>query len=166
MDYSFPEIPDYLLDLIRKGQAIEEIRLDREGVWTHNGETFTNQRIIEFFNRSVNVTADGTYVLHYADYTYPIVVEDAPVFVTGVTIHGFGFFERIEMNLTLGETEFLDVDTLYYRNSVLYCRVRDGMLKAKFKRSPMFHILERLDEIDGKFYVTLCGKKIELREEQ
>ena len=37
-------------------------------------------------------------------------------------------------------------------------------MKAKFMRSPSFHILERLEETDDTYYLTLCGRKIVLME--
>ena len=95
METQFPEIPEYIKELIASGNGIDEILIDKEGVWFHNGEKFTNEKIISFFGKSVNITADGDYVIHYGDYTYPLKVEDAPYFVTGVTFDGFGNFEKV-----------------------------------------------------------------------
>lgn len=164
MGTQYPEIPDYIKELIASGEGIDEIFIDKEGVWYHNGEKFVNEKIISFFSRSVDVTPDGEYVLHYGDYTYPIKVEDTPYFVTGVNFTGFGDFERIFLNLSSGETEELNCNTLYYKsNNILYCRVKNGTMPAKFKRSPSFNILERLEEgVEGKFYLRLCGQIIDL----
>ena len=165
MSDEYPEIPDYIKNLVESGERIEEIRIDSEGNWYHEGEPFTNQRIIDFFNRSVDVTADGEYVIHYDDYVYPIVVEDTPVFVTGVRVEGFSFFEKIYITLTTGEEEELDETTLYYsRPDGLYCRVQDGRLPAKFKRSPSFQLLERLQETDDTYYISIKGNKVVLEE--
>jgi len=165
METQFPVIPDYIRELIASGEGIEEILIDKEGVWYHKGEKFTNEKIISFFGRSVNITAEGEYVIHYGNYTYPIKVEDAPYFVTGITINGFGNFESVTLNLSSGETEELNCNTLYCKkNNALYCRIKNGTMPAKFKRSPSFHILERLEEnSDGKFYLRLCGQIIELK---
>ena len=163
----YPEIPDRLKDMIASGEITDEIFLDKEGVWYHNNEKFSNQRIIDFFNKSVNITSSGEYVIHYGDYTYPITVEDAPVFITGVIFSGFGDFETIQLNLSTGETEELDCSTLHVKkNNSLYCRVRSGKLTAKFKRSPSFNIPERLEEDSaGIYYLYLCGKKFKLQRE-
>lgn len=165
METQHPEIPEYIKDLIASGAGIDEILIDKEGVWYHNGEKFTNEKIISFFSRSVNVTADGEYVIHYGEYTYPIKVEDVPFFVTGVTFKGFGNFESISLNLSSGETEELNCSSLYCKkNNALYCKIKNGTMPAKFKRSPSFNILERLEESnDGKFHLRLCGQIIELR---
>jgi len=165
MDNEFVELPEYIKKLIEAGEAIDEIRIDEEGEWFHNGVKFENQRIINFFNRSICKTADGGYALHYDNFTYPLVVEDAPLFVTGVRFDGFGDFENVYITLKSGIEEKLDIDSLYFRsNNCLYCRVQGGTMKAKFLRSPSFHILERLEETDDTYYLTLCGRKIVLME--
>jgi hypothetical protein len=165
MDCEFPELPNELKKLFENKELEDEIRLDKNGTWHHNDQPFKNQKLIDFFNKSINVTMDGTYVIHYDTYTYPITVEDAPLFVTGVVFRGFLQYEKITMNLTNGKTELLDVNTLYYKNKALYCRVENGKLIAKFKTSPSYHILDRIDEIDGKYYLKLSGQKILLQQE-
>lgn len=166
-DDFYPEIPEHIKSLIESGEITDEIFLDKEGVWYHNNERFSNTRIIEFFNKSINITASGEYIIHYGDYTYPVTVEDVPVFISGVIFSGFGDFETIQLNLSTGEKEELDCSTLFVKeNNSLYCRVRNGKLLAKFKRSPSFHILERLEEDSiGRYYLFLCGKKFELKRE-
>ncbi len=165
MTTDFPEIPEELLDLLHKGELSDEIRLDKDGNWFHNGQPFANKKIIDFFNQSINITADGMHVIHYDRYTYPIVVEDAPIFVTGVWFKGFGKWEKINLNLTNGTTELLDIQSLFYKNSTLYCRVCKGRMIAKFRHSPFYHLLERLDEVDGAFYLSLCGEKIQIHQD-
>ena len=164
METQLPELPDYIKDLMASGHGIDEILIDKEGTWYHNGEKFTNEKIIHFFSKSVGITADGQYVIHYGDHVYPIQVEDTPYYITGVTFTGFGNFEKVILNLSSGETEELDCNTLYCRkNNALYCKIKHGTMPARFKRSPSFNILERLEEAsDGKFYVRLCGQTIEL----
>lgn len=158
-----PEIPEYIKKLAMSGELTDEIRLDSEGRWLHNGELFSNKKIIDFFNRHVNITADEEYVIHYDIYTYPIIVEDTPVFITGVRFEGFGDFEKVYLNLSTGNVDQLDPDTLYYKdNNALYCRVSQGKFPAKFMRSPSFHILERLDQSGDRYMLNICGKKIEL----
>ena len=162
----FPEIPDEIKKLFEE-HAIDEIRLDAEGNWFHNGEPFTNQRIIRFFNSSITITRDGTYVLHYANFTYPIVVEDAPIFVTGARFEGFADFEHVILTLSSGEEEELSIATLHIRKAAeLYCYVRNNTMLARFKRSAAFTILERLEESDDIFYVTIAGNKIVLEEKK
>jgi uncharacterized protein len=165
MENSYPEIPEEIKELFEKGELNDEIRLDKDGNWLHNGESFSNKKIIEFFNRSINITRDGTYVIHYGEYTYPIIVEDAPLFVTGLWYKGFGKYEKITINLTSETEELLDIHSLYYKNKTMYCRVYGGRMIARFKHSPFYHLMERLDEVDGEFYLSLCGEKIHIKQD-
>lgn len=161
----YPEIPDEIKELFEKRELNDEICLDKNGNWHHNGEPFTNKKIIDFFNQSINVTRDGTYVIHYGQYTYPIIVEDAPLFVTGLWYKGFGRYEKITINLTNGTEELLDIHSLFYKNQTMYCRVSGGRMIARFRHSPFYHLMERLDEVDGEFYLTLSGEKIHIKQD-
>ena len=162
MENSFPEIPDYIQKLIDEGGQIEEIRIDAEGRWFHNGEPFKNKKIISFFNKSIDKTKDGTYILSYSGYVYPVIVEDAPLFVTGFRLVKNGEGECILIALNSGETEKLDLNTLHYKNNALYCLVKGGNILAKFKRSPSYELLQNIKDNDDIFYIDLCGKRIVL----
>ncbi len=164
MDENFPEIPEWLEELVCSGEAIDEIRIDAEGRWFHNGEPFINERIINFFSRSIDVTKDGQYVIHYDNFVYPIIVEDAPLFVIAVKIEGQGRDEKVLIYLTSGETGSLDVKTLHYKNECLYCYTRQGKILVKFKRSPSFELLQRLEETDDIYYINIGGERIILTE--
>jgi len=165
MDNEYPELPEEIRSMLERGETIEEIRLDKDGNWSHNGQPFTNKKIIDFFNRSINITRDGMHVIHYDRYTYPITVEDAPLFVTGAWFKGFGRWEKITINLSNGTSELLDIHSLYYKNKALYCRASEGRMVAKFRNSPSYHILERIDQVGDSFYLTLCGTKIRIEQD-
>jgi len=165
MEDNYPEIPEEIKKLLESGETIDEIRIDAGGSWTHNGQEFLNERIIDFFNRSVDVTRDGEYVIHYADFVYPIVVEDAPLFVTGVRFEGTGSQEKVFITVRSRGEELLDTDTLCVKvNNSLYCRVCRGRFPAKFMRSPSFQVLERLEESDDTFHLSIGGKRVVLQE--
>ncbi len=164
MNEDNPEIPKFIKDLINSGEKIDEIKIDTEGNWFFNGEQFINKRIVRFFNKHIDITKDGEYVVHYDKFTHPIVVEDAPIFVTGVKIAEKGTDEKVYLTLTNEESEVLDIKTLHYKNECLYCYVKNGKLLAKFKRSPSFEMLYRLEETDDVYYIHMGGQKIILKE--
>jgi hypothetical protein len=165
MEENFPEIPEEIKKLLESGELIDEIRLDAEGNWTHNGQPFLNERIIDYFNRSVDVTRDNIYVIHYGNFVYPITVEDAPLFITGVRFEGAGELERVHVTIRSRGEEILDPATLHVGvNNSLYCRVCGGRFPAKFMRSPSFQVLERLEESEDIFHLEIGGKRIVLQE--
>jgi len=155
MEDGYPEIPQYIIDLFESGEEMDEILLDANGCWFHNRVKFTNQLIIDFFNKSVDITKDGRYVISYSIFVYPITVEDAPVFITGVRILGAGNSEKVHLSLSTGEDEMLDPDSLYLKNDCLYCYIRNGRMPAKFKWSPSFQILERIQENEDIYYLDI-----------
>ncbi|MBN2401535.1 MAG: DUF1285 domain-containing protein [Spirochaetes bacterium] len=164
MGRKYPEIPDYIKKMMQEGEELDEIRIDAEGRWFHNGAAFKNKKLISFFNKSIDITREGLYVINYSGFVYPIIVEDAPLFVTGWRLIKNKGGENILIALNSGEIEKLDLDSLHYKNNALYCFVRNGEISAKFKRSPCFDMLQNLQDNDDIYYLELCGKRIVLSE--
>lgn len=160
----YPVIPDYIRKQMESGEE-DKIKLDAEGKWFHNGKPFLNKKIIDFFNRSIDITEDGIYVVSYSDYVHPIVVEDVPVFINGIMIdYKDTDKESVQIALSSGQVEILDVSTLYFKDNALYCRVMNGKFPAKFKRSPCYELLSRVEEDEKCYYINLCTRKIVLSE--
>jgi hypothetical protein len=164
MGKNYPEIPDYIKKMIQEGEELDEIRIDTEGNWFHNGSAFKNKKLISFFNKSIDITIDGLYVINYSGFVYPIIVEDAPLFITGFRFIKNEDEECILIALNSGEVEKLSVNTLHYKNNALYCFVRDGEIPAKFKRSPCYELLQNIKDNDDIYYLELCGERIVLSE--
>jgi hypothetical protein len=164
MEQKHPEIPEYLKKIMQSGEDLDEIRIDSEGRWYCNDKPFKNKNIINFFNKSIDITKDGIFVLNYSNFVYPIIVEDTPLFVTGIRYYKSDKEESLFVALTSGEVEKLDIDTLHYKNNALYCFVRNGAIPAKFKRSPSYEILQNIKENDDIYYLDICGKRIVLTE--
>ncbi|MFW5968001.1 MAG: hypothetical protein ACOCV2_10810 [Persicimonas sp.] len=154
-------LPEVVKNYLRQGYELEEIRLDATGKWTHEGLDFENPKIIDLFSRSVDRTPGGTWVLEIGRFTYPITVEDAGFFV-----------ERIDLSqspplLSLSDdtTEELDPNTLAYEpEGRLYCTVKDGEFRARFKRPAYYALAERFVEEDGEVAVELGGERYVIAE--
>lgn len=76
-----PTLPPFVQSLLRGGAQLEPIRLDRHGRWWHRGNLIEHERIAGLFSRSVGRTEGGTWVLVVGTFTYPIEVDDTPLFV-------------------------------------------------------------------------------------
>ncbi len=164
MEKKYPEIPEYIKKMMQSGEDLDEIRIDAEGGWLCNNIPFKNKNIISFFNKSIDITKDGIFVLNYSNFVYPIIVEDAPLFVTGIRYYKSEIEEDLFIALTSGEVEKLDLETLHYKNNALYCFVREGNIPAKFRRSPSYEILQHIKDNDDIYYLDICGRKIVLAE--
>ncbi|MFB6350412.1 MAG: hypothetical protein ABEN55_09780 [Bradymonadaceae bacterium] len=152
-------LPDVVKKFLQSGADLEEIRLDSRGKWTHEGLDFENPRIIDLFSRSVDRTEGGTWILEVGRFTYPITVEDCGFFVERVD------FDRDPPMLKLSDetTEPLDPETLEYGGKGrLYCRVKDGAFRARFKWDAYHALGERFVEEDGEIYLEWDGERVSL----
>lgn len=146
-------LPDVVKEFLRKGYTLEQITLHAEGFWTHKDQKFENERIIALFNRSVDRTDGGTWVIDVGMFVYPIVVEDCGFFIEHVQVQDDG----ITLSLSDGHTQTLDVQTLSYEpEGRLYCDIREGAFKARFKRTP-YHALSDYFQQEGRRSSSATG---------
>lgn len=154
-------LPDVVKDFLRSEAELEEIKLDERGKWTHEGLDFENPKIIRLFNRSVGRTEGGTWVLEVGRFTYPITVEDTGFFVERLDL---GHSPPM-MKLSDETVEQLEPETLEYReHGKLYCRVKDGAFRARFKKPAYYELIDYLEETEGNIVVNINGKQIVLVE--
>lgn len=141
-----PSLPEVVRRFLASGAKVEEIRLDAEGRWWHEGEPFVNERLARLFSRSVGRTEGGTWVLTIGQYTYPCVVEDVGFFVERLRVEGEGGDERVWLVLSDEREELLDPATLRYRaDDRLVCAVKGGRFEAKLARGPHHSLLDRAE---------------------
>jgi uncharacterized protein len=155
-------LPEPVRKALLAGMPLERITLDGEGRWWHEGDPIDNPRIVELFNRSIERTAGGTYVLHIAPFTYPIEVKDTPYFVRRVELVDDG----ARLMLSDGSEEPLDVPSL--RASVgrgFCCAVKGGAFSARFGRPAYYTLAEHVEEVDGRFTLILGNTRSVIREE-
>lgn len=142
----------------------DEVHLDREGRWVLNGRVLTDPQSVAILNRALRDDGNGGYIITCGPHRRAIRVEDTPIFVEDAMFNGFGHFETVTLSLSNGTTELLDINTLQFKHRALYCRLAGGR-PAKFKRRPMYQILDRLEESDGVFHLRLCGRVIQITNE-
>ncbi|MGM0555620.1 MAG: hypothetical protein ACQEVA_04490 [Myxococcota bacterium] len=148
-------LPDVVKNFLRGGGELEEIRLDERGKWTHEGLDFENPKIIELFSRSVGRTEGGTWVLEVGRFTYPITVENTGFFVERVD------FSTSPPTLKLSDQteDTLDPTTLEYEpTGKLFCEVKDGEFRARFKRPAYYQVAEHLEDRDGTAVLEIDGE--------
>ena len=154
-----PTLPQVVQNFLQGGGKLESIRLSADGVWTHMGARFENERVINLFSRSVNRTEGGTWILEVGRFTYPIEVEDAGFFVETVDWHE----ETPVMRLSDGTQEPLKGDGLVYEGEGrLYHLIRGGKFKARLLRGPYYKLMERLEEREGKIYLKIGDESVAL----
>jgi hypothetical protein len=139
-----------------------EIRLREDGEWIHQGELFSNRKIIDFFHRAIRKDEKGEYYLHNVcagleEHVY-FEVEDTAYFV--VTLDLDEKTKVFKVTLNTGAAGFVDLRGLWSDDrGVMYCRVLDDD-RARLTGNAM-HQLADLSEMDDRgVYVDLTGEKI------
>ena len=148
-------LPEPVRRALLAGMPLERITLDEEGRWWHEGDPIDNPRIVELFNRSIERTTGGTYVLHIAPFTYPIEVKDTPFFVRRCELQG----DAARLHLSDGSDEPLEVSSLrYVPDRGFYCAVKNGSHKARFTRPAYYALAEHIETEDASGrYVLVLG---------
>ncbi len=147
-------LPPIVQRFLASGAKLESIRLDEHGHWWHEGGLFNNKKIEALFYRSIDRTPGGTWVLNIAPFTYPITVDDVPLFVEDITMHDGG--QRISMHLSDNTTEDLDPASLRYtEDRGFYCTAKEGRFEARLRRAPYYALTEHLEERGDDFGLKL-----------
>lgn len=142
------------------------IRIDAEGHVFHEGERVLHPRLEQALASWVDVDdATGRYVLRNSlDWCY-VAVDDAPLAVRRALPDAAK--STVILELSDGSSEALDVTTLSLAESdVLYCRVRNNRLPARFVRSAAFTLLEcvTLEGNDAMLRVGALSMRIPRRD--
>lgn len=152
-------LPDVVKGFLRRGYQLEDIFLDARGRWHHQGEAFENEKIIALFSRSVGRTDGGTWVLEVPPYTYPIRVEDTGFFVEHIDLTA----TPPKLHLSDETHEALDLSTLSYApEGRLYCSVKGGRFRARFKKPAYYAIAEHFVERGEEIWAQVGGEAVRL----
>ncbi len=139
------------------------ITIDREGTWYYRGAEMFRKDILSLFFESLDKDEEGNYFVRMSGEKHYITVEDTPYVVktvhkcTGATEDND---DTIEILLTDGNTETLDISTLHIgQDNVLYCNVKKGTFDARFSRAAYYQIAEHIDydEISDSYTINLNG---------
>lgn len=154
-------LPQPLRQALEAGVELDEIRLDRFGRWWHQNVQIENERVITLFNRSVDLTENGTFLLVVGPFSHPIVVEDTPYFVKAVAVDEAD--ARVLLVLNDGSQEPLDVDTLTLQGDRLIAVVKAGRFEARFLRSAYHNLLSHVEPRGEGFALCLGDHSVQLR---
>jgi uncharacterized protein len=116
---------------------LPRLRIDRDGVWLHEGEEVTHPGILDDLRNNLRVDAAGHYV-QAGGVRVPVEVEDAPYVISRVESEG----DELMVTLSDASRERLAVDTLRFDSaSVPYCRVKEGRFVARLSRAATYQLL-------------------------
>jgi hypothetical protein len=137
-----PEVPKVIRAALVDGAALESIRLDSRGRWSHRDEPFVNRRIARLFARSLQRTTDGTWLLRIGRFTYPVTVEGSGWFVRRIRREADGTATAV---LTDGRTQPIDWSTLETDGSdYVGIRIDGGARRARLVEAAYADIADAL----------------------
>lgn len=146
-----------------------EIFVDEEGNWYHNGSKIIREDIIRLFLENITLEEGRGFVINYRGNRCLLDASDTPFIIARVdrhqeTKHGE---ERIMLKLRyIEEPELLDPATLWVgQDNVLYCRIRNGRLPARFSRPAYYQLAEWIEEdpASGEFYIRVHNERYPIR---
>ncbi|MEJ2363507.1 MAG: DUF1285 domain-containing protein [Deltaproteobacteria bacterium] len=147
------------------------IFIDKEGDWYYRGSPMQRADIVSHLCQHLRrEESRGLYIIQLGKQRCYVEVEDTPLVVTRV-LHQKEKEKEDQGELFLSikhlrTRQTLDPKTLRVgRDNVLYCRVMEGTIPARFLRPAYYQLAEfiREDEEDHRFYLLLNGKRYYVR---
>lgn len=130
-----------------------DIRIDREGIWHHEGDRIRRQPLVNLFASILRRESDGDYYLVTPVEKWRISVEDAPLIATTVEAAGSGAQQQVVLTLNTGAHVPLDAaHPLHIRGESdsprPYVELERG-LEARVGRSAYYQLVD-LAETRGR----------------
>lgn len=126
-------------------------RIDREGIWRHEGQEVTHPGVLR--NLYANLRAEaGSHFLQVGPARIPVEVEDAPFVVTRVeALAGRADAPAgLRVHLSDGTEEALEPETVRVGPSgAPYCRVKGGRFAARFAVAAWLQLAAFAEEEPG-----------------
>lgn len=141
------------------------ISIDKDGVWSHGGTTFTRIKLAKLFSTVMKRDDDGEFWLETPVERGRIDVEDAPFVAVELNVEGEGQAQRISFRNNFDDWTPLDADhplRVEFDDASQeprpYIDIRKG-LEARIVRAVYYELAELVDETprDGMIGVWSHG---------
>ena len=148
----------------REGQI--DIRIDREGVWHHEGARFERSALVRLFASILRKEEEGGYFLVTPQEKLRITVEDAPLLAVECECAGQGGDQEILLRTQTDDVVRLDTEHPFWlregpHGPRPYVHVRDG-LNALVARAPYYQLIDLAEEADGRLWLRSAGARFDL----
>lgn len=141
-------------------------RIDRDGVWYHEGHEITHPGVLQNLYANLRVDAAGHF-LQVGPGRIPVEVEDAPFVVYRVepSVEEPGAPLTLCVHLSDGSSEGLDpVSAWISARQTPYCRVKAGRFAARFSVSAWLQLARFVEEAPGtgELILVLGSQRVRL----
>jgi uncharacterized protein len=146
---------------------VKPISIDKEGKWFYQGLEMVRRDIVLLFYRHLQMDGQDRYLIRLGQEEHYLEVEDTAYVVSRIDPQPRGESEAgFRIWLSDDSQEVLDLDTLFVgKGNVLYCSVKEGKFPARFQRQAYYQLADHLQEENGKYLISLNGKKHFIRQE-
>jgi len=138
------------------------IFIDKEGNWYHKGAPMVHKPFILDFYRNMFMDEQGRCLIRWDEKLCEVDLEDTPIVVRSVERGAEGERRKAILFLSDETREELDLDSLWIGpDNVLYAKVRQGTMPARFLRPAYYQLMELLehDEASGTYFIELDGRR-------
>ncbi len=148
-----------------------EIKIDKEGIWYYNGAHMFRKEILNVFFQNLKIDECGKYLIELGPERCYLDVEDTAFVVNAVykTKNSCNGLEQMEILLNDDSCEILEMNSIHTgRNSVLYCRVKEGRFSARFSRKSYYQIAEFIEQSENgaNYFIHLNNEKYFIKSSQ
>lgn len=142
------------------------ILIDKEGDWYYRGSPIHRSDIVAHLCQHVRRDEfSELYIIQLGKQRCSLEVEDTPLVITGVSHKKEGKEKGQEQLLLsikhLEDADPLDPTSLWVgKENVLYCKVTDQQIPARFLRPAYYQLAEFIheDKDQGRFYLLFRGE--------
>ena len=137
------------------------LRIDRNGVWFHNGLPFRRPALVKLFSTVLKPAPEGGYVLETPAERVAIDVEDAPFVAVEMQAEGEGRRRRLRFRTNIDEWVPLGPGHPLRMAERPYLLVRPG-IEAAVLRAPWYELAELAEETATGYAVWSGGEMFDL----
>ena len=132
------------------------LRIDRDGVWFHNGLPFRRPALVRLFSTVLKRAPDGGYMLETPAERVGIEVEDAPFVAVEMQAEGEGRGRQVRFRTNIDEWVALGPAHPLRLGARPYLLVRPG-IEAAVLRAPWYELAELAEEAESGYGVWSGG---------
>ncbi len=137
------------------------LRIDRNGVWFHNGLPFRRPALVRLFSTVLKRGPDGGYLLETPVERVGIEVEDAPFVAVEMQAEGEGRQRQVRFRTNIDEWVALGPEHPLRVAGRPYLLVRPG-IEAAVLRAPWYELAELAEETESGYAVWSGGEMFDL----
>ena len=137
------------------------MRIDRDGVWFHNGLPFRRPRLVKLFSTVLKRAPDGGYLLETPVERVEVEVEDAPFVAVEMQAEGEGRCRQVRFRTNIDEWVALGPAHPLRLGARPYLLVRPG-IEAAVLRAPWYEFAALAEETERGCGVWSGGRFFDL----